>query len=283
MSHPDNRPTRSSPAAKRPRFERGRLGAPPAPFLAQWRSLRAGVPVTGFVPSAAVVPCLLPGASASSSAPSFVPLLQPHAAPGLSPGASASSRGFVPLLQPRAALALPPRRAGGVVQGAPSVLPGHPSGSSGVVPAPTAPLRRQDFPRLPPAVPVRGSLHEAIAIVSDPSRLRVAVDALTLDFYANSSRDAVTKKRAAVCRLAERAALSVPGSSAPFPLHVPVVHAVAAALKLAGFRSAEQYMGELRLEHIERGAPVSEQLARAFDQCKRSLRRGVGPKTKPWN
>ncbi|CAK0845264.1 unnamed protein product [Prorocentrum cordatum] len=238
---------------KRPRYA-SRSGTPPAPIPARWSNVRAGVPATSVVTHAPVIPCLAPGASASGSLPRFVPLAQPR---GRSPHCILS------------------QGAGQLVQ--------HPSQEGNVdIGASGVDLQKRDFPRppLPDAGHTRGSINAALSIAGDPVRLASALGALRQDFYANSSREAVSRKRADVCRLAEQAASSIPDVSAPFPLEVAVVHAVAAALKGARFKSAEQYLNELRLEHIERGAPASQQLARAFDQCKRSVRRGIGPKSK---
>ena len=61
------------------------------------------------------------------------------------------------------------------------------------------------------------------------------------------------------------------------PLTEQVILGVAAALKSAGFRSAEQYLAELRLGHIERKHEVPAWMERVFANCKRSLRRAIGP------
>ena len=55
---------------------------------------------------------------------------------------------------------------------------------------------------------------------------------------------------------------------------------VGATLLAAGFAAADSYLAVLRLEHIEKGDPVSASLGRCFSQCKTSLLRAKGPVTK---
>eukprot|EP00972_Heterocapsa_arctica_P095549 14090971-Heterocapsa_arctica.AAC.1 len=64
--------------------------------------------------------------------------------------------------------------------------------------------------------------------------------------YANSSRAAVSAKRAGIMGLTLAA---TPDNESPFPLSDTTVVRVAAALKRAGFRSAVQYLAELKLIH----------------------------------
>ena len=64
------------------------------------------------------------------------------------------------------------------------------------------------------------------------------------------------------------------------PLSVLTVETVAAALKAAGLKSGTAYLAELRLLHVEAGWEIPSQLARGFDQARRSLDRGKGPPCK---
>eukprot|EP00972_Heterocapsa_arctica_P040245 5929841-Heterocapsa_arctica.AAC.1 len=70
------------------------------------------------------------------------------------------------------------------------------------------------------------------------------------------------------------------GSTAIYPLTAEVVVKVAAALKAAHLRSATQYLGELRLGHIEAFHEVPSWLARLMFKCRLSLNRGIGPPDK---
>ena len=153
---------------------------------------------------------------------------------------------------------------------------GHPSaGSSAQVQQQGG---RADFPLQPPAKRARGSREMALAVAADERALAEARAALEKDFYANSSRAAVSAKRVLAGLLAARvAATRGVERGAGFPLSVDVVLDVAAALKAGSFASAPQILAELRLEHIERGYAFSATLARAFQSAKRSATRGLGP------
>ena len=55
------------------------------------------------------------------------------------------------------------------------------------------------------------------------------------------------------------------------------VEKVAAAMKAAGFKSGPQYLGELRLAHVEAGYETGSWLTRCFRLCKKALERDQGP------
>ena len=74
-----------------------------------------------------------------------------------------------------------------------------------------------------------------------------AVWALQQAFYANTSRLAQSQKRRDVEDLARRVA----EGGVIYPLQERTVLGVAAALRASGFRSADSYLGELQLGHIE--------------------------------
>ena len=59
-----------------------------------------------------------------------------------------------------------------------------------------------------------------------------------------------------------------------------LVEEVAATLKEADYRGAEQYLGEFRLAHIEADEPLTPALGRMFAKCRRSVSRGLGPPKK---
>jgi len=118
---------------------------------------------------------------------------------------------------------------------------------------------------------------DAQAIMDSPALLEQAVANLEADFFANSSRLSVSKKRGDVEDLARRA---VGDEGSIYPLSADTVIKVAAALKGGGFKSAESYLGELRLGHIEARFDVPSWLARVFAKCKRAVTRGRGPKAK---
>eukprot|EP00439_Symbiodinium_sp_Y106_P074138 s629_g14.t1 len=63
----------------------------------------------------------------------------------------------------------------------------------------------------------------------------------------------------------------------PFPLRTELVLKVAATLRKAGFASADQYLGSLKLIHLELDYELRPALKSAYDQCKRDLARDQGP------
>ena len=66
--------------------------------------------------------------------------------------------------------------------------------------------------------------------MDDPKRKKGAIDALKTDFYANSSRSSVTKKRQEV----EKLAMKATGSTCPYPLVEEAVVGVAAEASAGG-------------------------------------------------
>ena len=80
-------------------------------------------------------------------------------------------------------------------------------------------------------------------------------------------------RRDEICKLAQ---LLAPGGRF-LPLSKELVEAAAAALKAAGLASADQYLNELKLMHIEAGFPLEPWLARTITLCKKSMARERGP------
>ena len=132
---------------------------------------------------------------------------------------------------------------------------------------------RPDLPRLPARKRERGSERVAKAIHRCPAKKAKWRQCLLDDMFANSTRGSKCSKRRVVEGLAREAA----GDPIIYPLDRDVVIDVAGALKGAKYRAADQYLGELRLGHVESGAEVSGQLARVFVGCRRSVLRGLGP------
>ena len=116
----------------------------------------------------------------------------------------------------------------------------------------------------------------ARAVLDEVKLKEDAIWALLQAFYANTSRPAQSQKRRDVEDLAQRAAVG----GDIYPLQERTVLGVAAALRASSFKSADSYMGELRLGHIEARFEVPAWLARTLSQCKRALFRGRGPKNK---
>ena len=136
---------------------------------------------------------------------------------------------------------------------------------------------RRDFPEAPAAKKARGSASAALAVADSLKDLDAARVVLERGFYANSSRASVSAKRWLITELAERARRTRATLAPAFPLTNQTVLDVSATLLAAGFSSGASYLAELRLEHVERGAGITDTLARVFAQCKRSLLRARGP------
>ena len=109
---------------------------------------------------------------------------------------------------------------------------------------------RPDLPRLPARKRERGSEKVAKEILRCPAKKAKWREILLKDMFANSTRGAKCSKRRVVEGLARDAA----GSPVIYPLDHNVVIDVAGALKGAKYRAADQYLGELRLGHVEAGA-----------------------------
>jgi len=142
--------------------------------------------------------------------------------------------------------------------------------------------KRAGLPKLPVGRK-RGSKTRALAIFDDEQEERRALWELQSGFHAPSGAPSLNSKRATVEELAVRA-MRLPADTTAaearlliYPLTTHLVQQVAAALKRGDYRGAEQYLGELRIAHIESGAEVSAVLARTFDNCRRSVNRGLGP------
>ena len=92
-------------------------------------------------------------------------------------------------------------------------------------------------------------------------------------YWAKSTLAVKMSRREEVTTLARMVA----GQNQFLPLSKEVVEAVAAALKAAGLASADHYLNELKLLHVEPGFHLEQWLARTFQLCKKSVVRERGP------
>ena len=118
----------------------------------------------------------------------------------------------------------------------------------------------------------KGSFRKALEVAADKLKLKEAIKELNKGFWAQSTL-AVKTRRDEVCKLAQMVA----PRGKFLPLTRDVVEATAAALKVAGLASADQYLGELKLVHVEAGFPLEAWLTRTLTLCKKSLSRERGP------
>jgi hypothetical protein len=110
-------------------------------------------------------------------------------------------------------------------------------------------------------------------VASQPDRLDQAVEVLKKDFFSESNSAPRARRQQDVETLAEMVNRGVD----PFPLQPSTVLKFAAAIKAAGFSSGPQYLGALRLAHVERDHAVGPALKRTFELTKRALERNRGP------
>ena len=121
----------------------------------------------------------------------------------------------------------------------------------------------------PEALPYgRGNRDTAMVHARDPAKCRAA---LLKDSYAKTSMGPIESRIKRWDVLARTA-----GFHDPFDLNPEVIYAVMGALKLAGYRSAEQYLEAAKLEFFNSGGVWSDQLRQAARAAARSCNRGIG-------
>ena len=120
------------------------------------------------------------------------------------------------------------------------------------------------------SAPPRGSLDAALRACAPDSRA-AALAALRQDEYARSAQAPRDSRWKTWCRIAGAWGLQ------PLPLTVELVQAIAAALKQAGYRSAEQYFSIAKQHHIEETRSLPQQdVLLAIRRATRSVARGLG-------
>ena len=119
----------------------------------------------------------------------------------------------------------------------------------------------------------RGSMAKALEVARSPESLVAARKILTKDFWAASTVQVKQSRRAEVFKLAK----IIVGDGPIFPLLQATVEGVAASLKAGGMASANLYLQELKLAHVEAGFDLEAWLSRTFVLCGKSLTRNRGP------
>ena len=125
------------------------------------------------------------------------------------------------------------------------------------------------LPRGEPKPYGRGSSRAAVAAARNPLACKAA---LLSEVVSCTSAGPIESRKKLWLRLSEEACFA-----APFPLTPSHIHTVMGALKLAGYRSAAQYLEVAKQHHISEGHAWSEQLHQAYQAAKRSCQRGLGP------
>ena len=147
-----------------------------------------------------------------------------------------------------------------------------------VGPAPR--LKTRERSSHPPSVPAAetcllpatnngAKFSKALHVARDKEVLNDAVDDLKAKFYADSNKAPQARKEADVLELLT----ALTSGRQAFPLTPQLVLEFGASLQAAGYKSGEQYLGVLKLAHMERDHLVTPALKRAFDLTKRALAR----------
>lgn len=119
----------------------------------------------------------------------------------------------------------------------------------------------------------KGSFAKALEVARCKNRLGQALKDLNKGFWTSSTAAVKKSRREEVLKLARE----VSGRREVLPLDRQTVEHVAAALKAGGLASADQYLNELKLLHVEAGYCLEAWLSRTFQLCKKSVARERGP------
>ena len=111
----------------------------------------------------------------------------------------------------------------------------------------------------------RGGRNLAMALIRDPAEFAYWKARVREDFFARTVAGSKNSKRKTVEILAMEVIRAENLQFAKiYPLTQGLVIGVSAALKGADYRAADQYLGELRLGHIESEHPIQEHISRVL-------------------
>ena len=127
----------------------------------------------------------------------------------------------------------------------------------------------------PPEPKRRGSAAGARSLATEPEALQAAVRDLRANYFGKNTAQVKRSKLALAEEIARKA-----GFTNIYHLSIECVATVAAVSKASSFRSANSYITELRLKHVELNFTVGPALGRTFKLVNDSLERGLGPATK---
>ena len=119
----------------------------------------------------------------------------------------------------------------------------------------------------------KGSFARALEVAGNKDLLGRAWTELSKGFWTSNTAAVKRSRREEVMKLA----VMVTGDREVLPLKRQTVEYVAAALKAGGLASADQYLNELKLMHVEAGYDLEAWLGRTFQLCKKSVARDRGP------
>eukprot|EP00971_Amphidinium_carterae_P331460 6465015-Amphidinium_carterae.1 len=114
----------------------------------------------------------------------------------------------------------------------------------------------------------------AVAIAASPALLQEAKNEFEAAVYARSTVAAHSSRLKLFRRVAEAAGVQA------FPLTRPCVTAVAAVLRRAGYRSAQQVLAAAVKHHRREWGRIDETLEEVLKDCRRALNRDLGAPTR---
>ena len=118
------------------------------------------------------------------------------------------------------------------------------------------------------------SIKLAVHLVRNDKTRSRAIEDITKDFYANSSKASKAAKSKAVEKILWAACNST------YPLTSEKLLLLAGSLKKAGYKSGYMYLAEAKINHIEGGWAWTPQPDRQFKLCCTASKRGMGPRKK---
>ena len=119
------------------------------------------------------------------------------------------------------------------------------------------------------------SLKKAVNLLRNKLSRNRAAQKLEEDFFANSSRASKASKRNTVETI-----LKAVAKGDIYPVSVHTLRMLASTLKETGYKSANAYVTEAKIAHIEKGHEWSQLLERNYRLCLTAVNRGKGPRKK---
>ena len=111
----------------------------------------------------------------------------------------------------------------------------------------------------------KGSMRKAMEVAEKEDRISQAVDKLKEGYWSTSTAKARSTKRREIMELTRKV---VPMDQECLPLARSTIERVAAAIKVGGMKSGDQYVNELKLWHIEEGHPVPPWMGRLITRAR---------------
>ena len=115
------------------------------------------------------------------------------------------------------------------------------------------------------------TIEDVVARAQSKSWIKATANRFVIKFHATSTWLSKRSKRRKIGQL-----LNVIGLEGP-PVSEEALTQVSALLDQTNMQSADQYVAELKLWHVEAGFQWTEALERRLVLCKKALKRDIGP------